>query len=68
MTDINRLLTSLKRRSAHAKEFGHDVLFVKLKDIDALVEALESRTSSLDSQGRPGKKDAILAISTLKHP
>ncbi|SAJ14698.1 hypothetical protein [Klebsiella aerogenes] len=41
MTDINRLLASLKRRSAHAKEFGHDVLFVKLEDIDALVEALE---------------------------
>ncbi|ATX88210.1 hypothetical protein [Klebsiella aerogenes] len=41
MTDINRLITSLKRRSAHAKEFGHDVLFVKLEDIDALVEALE---------------------------
>ncbi|MGR7050926.1 hypothetical protein ACU637_09420, partial [Klebsiella aerogenes] len=36
-----RLLASLKRRSAHAKEFGHDVLFVKLEDIDALVEALE---------------------------
>ncbi len=41
MTDINRLLASLKRRSAHAKEFGHDVLFVKIEDIDALVEALE---------------------------
>lgn len=41
MTDISRLLASLKRRSAHAKEFGHDVLFVKLEDIDALVEALE---------------------------
>lgn len=41
MTDINRLISSLKRRSAHAKEFGHDVLFVKIEDIDALVEALE---------------------------
>ena len=41
MTDITRLLASLKRRSAHAKEFGHDVLFVKLEDLDALVEALE---------------------------
>ncbi|MGR7403774.1 hypothetical protein ACU61D_11175 [Klebsiella aerogenes] len=41
MTDITRLLASLRRRSAHAKEFGHDVLFVKLEDIDALVEALE---------------------------
>lgn len=41
MTDITRLLASLKRRSAHAKEFGDDVTFVKLEDIDALVEALE---------------------------
>ncbi|HDS6469585.1 TPA: hypothetical protein QHU33_000261 [Klebsiella aerogenes] len=41
MTDLTRILASLKRRSAHAKEFGHDVLFVKLEDIDALVEALE---------------------------
>ncbi|WPR95566.1 hypothetical protein SM909_09455 [Klebsiella aerogenes] len=41
MTDINRLIASLRRRSAHAKEFGHDVLFVKLEDLDALVEALE---------------------------
>ncbi|HDT1124128.1 TPA: hypothetical protein QHS45_003555 [Klebsiella aerogenes] len=41
MTDINRLIASLKRRSAHAKDFGDDVTFVKLKDIDALVEALE---------------------------
>ncbi|HDT3335067.1 TPA: hypothetical protein QHL93_002557 [Klebsiella aerogenes] len=44
MTDITRLISSLKRRSAHAKEFGHDVLFVKLEDIDALVEALEAAT------------------------
>lgn len=41
MTDITRLLASLKRRAAHAKEFGHDVLFVKIEDIDALVETLE---------------------------
>lgn len=41
MTDITRLLASLKRRSAHAKEFGDDITFVKLEDIDALVEALE---------------------------
>lgn len=41
MTDITRLLASLKRRSAHAKEFGDSITFVKLEDIDALVEALE---------------------------
>lgn len=41
MTDINRLIASLKRRSAHAKDFGDDVTFVKLEDLDALLEALE---------------------------
>jgi hypothetical protein len=41
MTDLTRLLASLKRRSVHAKEFGDSITFVKLKDIDALVEALE---------------------------
>ncbi|MGG7745944.1 hypothetical protein PGN44_15845 [Klebsiella aerogenes] len=49
MTDLTRLLASLKRRSAHAKEFGHDVLFVKLEDIDALVEALE-KAQQLETQ------------------
>ncbi|KAA0470673.1 hypothetical protein [Klebsiella aerogenes] len=57
MTDITRLISSLKRRSAHAKEFGHDVLFVKLEDIDAL----EPNTSSSDSQGRPGEKRCNLS-------
>ncbi|EIV7212822.1 hypothetical protein MAK22_001962 [Klebsiella aerogenes] len=46
MTDINRLLASLKRRSAHAKEFGDSITFVKLKDIDALIEALEKAQSA----------------------
>ncbi|HCM7226109.1 TPA: hypothetical protein N3282_001446 [Klebsiella aerogenes] len=41
MTDINRLITSLKRRSAHVKEFGDDITFIKLEDLDALVEAVE---------------------------
>ncbi|MFV3026501.1 hypothetical protein ACNI4H_18230 [Klebsiella aerogenes] len=41
MTDITRLLASLKRRSAHVKEFGDDITFVKLEDLDALIEALE---------------------------
>ncbi|MDU9143607.1 hypothetical protein RW675_24020 [Klebsiella aerogenes] len=49
MTDITRLLASLKRRSAHAKEFRHDVLFVKLEDLDALVEALEKAQSANNS-------------------
>ncbi|MBS6908409.1 MAG: hypothetical protein KH218_13690 [Klebsiella sp.] len=47
MTDITRLLASLKRRSAHVKEFGDDITFVKLEDLDALVEALEKSESRL---------------------
>ena len=49
MTDINRLITSLKRRSAHAKDFGDDVTFVKLEDLDALVEELEKAQSANNS-------------------
>lgn len=50
MNDITRLISSLKRRSAHAKEFGHDVMFVKLEDLDALVEALEKAQSANAAQ------------------
>ncbi|MEB7619107.1 ead/Ea22-like family protein [Klebsiella aerogenes] len=50
MTDINRLIASLKRRSAHAKEFGDSITFVKLKDIDALVEALEKAQQHIARQ------------------
>ncbi|STU50184.1 Ead domain protein [Klebsiella pneumoniae] len=39
MTDINWLIASIKRRSAHAKDFGDDVTFVKLEDLDALEKA-----------------------------
>lgn len=48
MTDITRLITSLKRRSAHSKDFGDDVTFVKLEDLDALVEALEKAQQRID--------------------
>lgn len=41
MTDITRLIDSLKRRSSHAKDYGDDITFVKLEDLDALVEAVE---------------------------
>lgn len=49
MNDITRLLASLKRRSAHAKDFGDDVTFVKLEALDALVEALEKAQSANNS-------------------
>lgn len=52
MTDFTRLLASLKRRSAHAKEFGDDVTFVKLEDLDALVETLEKAQTKAVEQGR----------------
>ncbi|EPK0080944.1 hypothetical protein RFD10_002440 [Klebsiella aerogenes] len=52
MTDITRLLASLKRRSAHAKKFGDSITFVKLEDIDALVEALEKAQTKAVEQGR----------------
>ncbi|WP_343558464.1 hypothetical protein [Klebsiella aerogenes] len=51
MTDLTRLITSLKRRSAHAKEFGDSITFVKLEDIDALVEALEKAQQLATQQG-----------------
>ena len=51
MTDINRLLTSLKRRSAHVKEFGDDITFVKFEDLDALLEALEKAQQLATQQG-----------------
>ncbi|WP_206430229.1 hypothetical protein [Klebsiella aerogenes] len=52
MTDLTRLITSLKRRSAHAKEFGDSITFVKLKDIDALVEALETGNTENERMAR----------------
>ncbi|ENZ7725891.1 hypothetical protein ACG9G8_000169 [Klebsiella aerogenes] len=54
MTDINRLIASLKRRSAHVKEFGDDVTFVKLEDLDALVATIEK---SREASGCPAGVD-----------
>lgn len=66
MTDLTRLLASLKRRSAHAKEFGHDVLFVKLEDIDALVEALE-KVQTENTAGAAGMAESYeTTISMLR--
>ncbi|EKZ5285465.1 hypothetical protein REV77_003051 [Klebsiella aerogenes] len=61
MTDINRLLASIKRRSAHAKDFGDDITFVKLKDLDVLAEALEKaqRTNSAQDDHINQQKDRI---------
>lgn len=42
MTDITRLINSIKRRSSSARELGYDVLFVKLDDLDVLADSLET--------------------------
>ncbi|HCR1151902.1 TPA: hypothetical protein OMU40_003979 [Klebsiella aerogenes] len=63
MTDITRLITSLKRRSAHAKEFGHDVLFVKLEDLDALGEALEKAQQRPEPYAYLRENDGQIQIS-----
>lgn len=54
MKDINRLIASIKRRSAHAKDFGDDVTFVKLEDLDALVATIEK---SKEESGCPAGVD-----------
>ncbi|WP_193111183.1 hypothetical protein [Klebsiella aerogenes] len=66
MTDITRLLTSLKRRSAHVKEFGDDITFVKLEDLDALVEALE-KAQTENTAGAAGMAESYeTTISMLR--
>lgn len=42
MTDITRLINSIKRRTSSARELGHDVLFVPLDDLDVLADSLET--------------------------
>lgn len=59
MTDINRLISSLKRRSSHVKEFGDDITFVKIEDLDALVEALEKAQQTIAFQ--QGEIKALLS-------
>lgn len=54
MTDINRLIASIKRRSAHAKEYGDDITFVKLEDLNALVATIEK---SKEASGCPAGVD-----------
>ncbi|MGG8169992.1 hypothetical protein PGO69_00840 [Klebsiella aerogenes] len=54
MTDINRLIASIKRRSAHAKEYGDDITFVKLEDLNALVAVIEK---SKEASGCPAGVD-----------
>lgn len=54
MNDITRLLASLQRRSTHAKDFGDDITFVKLEDLDVLVATIEK---SKEASGCPAGVD-----------
>lgn len=62
MTDITRLLASLKRRSAHAKDFGDDITFVKLEDLNALVAVIEK---SKEVSGCPAGVDLQYWVKQL---
>ncbi|HBW8816019.1 TPA: hypothetical protein MI697_28090 [Klebsiella pneumoniae] len=42
MTDITRLINSIKRHTSSARELGYDVLFVALDDLDVLADSLET--------------------------
>ncbi|HBQ2987034.1 hypothetical protein [Klebsiella pneumoniae] len=42
MTDITRLINSIKRCTSSARELGYDVLFVALDDLDVLADSLET--------------------------
>ena len=42
MTDITRLINSIKRRTSSARELGYDFLFVALDDLDVLADSLET--------------------------
>ncbi|MGG8091800.1 hypothetical protein PGO41_14630 [Klebsiella aerogenes] len=67
MSDIARLLTSIKRRSAHIKEFGDDITFVKLEDLDALVEALEKAQQRIAELGSRTVKLPKRSVGEVMH-
>lgn len=62
MTDITRLINSIKRRSSSARELGYDVLFVKLDDLDVLADSLETALRVNAAQA-----DHIKQLQDMKH-
>lgn len=62
MTDITRLINSIKRRSSSARELGYDVLFVKLDDLDFLADSLETALRANTAQA-----DHIKQLQDMKH-
>lgn len=62
MTDIARLINSIKRRTSSARELGYDVLFVALDDLDVLADSLETALRANTAQA-----DHIEQLQDIKH-
>lgn len=62
MTDITRLINSIKRRTSSARELGYDVLFVALDDLDVLADSLETALRANTAQA-----DHIEQLQDIKH-
>lgn len=62
MTDITRLINSIKRRTSSARELGYDVLFVTLDDLDILADSLETALRANTSQS-----EHIELLRDIKH-
>ncbi|EPY8414584.1 hypothetical protein ACXG8N_005051 [Klebsiella aerogenes] len=62
MTDITRLINSIKRRTSSARELRYDVLFVPLDDLDVLADSLETALRANAAQA-----DHIKQLQDMKH-
>ncbi|HGP3995008.1 hypothetical protein ACW7C8_17995 [Klebsiella pneumoniae] len=62
MTDIARLINSIKRRTSSARELGYDVLFVALDDLDVLADSLETALHA-----NAGQATYIEQLQDIKH-
>lgn len=62
MTDIARLINSIKRRTSSARELGYDVLFVALDDLDVLADSLETAP-----RANAGQATYIEQLQDIKH-
>ncbi|MGL3127599.1 hypothetical protein [Klebsiella pneumoniae] len=62
MTDIARLINSIKRCTSSARELGYDVLFVALDDLDVLADSLETAL-----RANAGQVTYIEQLQDIKH-
>lgn len=62
MTDITRLINSIKRRTSSARELGYDALFVVLDDLDVLADSLETAL-----RANAGQATYIEQLQDIKH-